>query len=426
MKKFFVVILMSLLGFLGAVTPDYAAETQVDALIELLVKKGLITAGEGTELKGEIAVDEKIAREEFFKQSLPQWVQDMKFKGDLRVRYQSERRDSTNSRNRGRVRMRLGLESNVNDKVSTGIGIATGAGDPRSTNETLENSFEKSDIRLDYAYAKYAPTAWASVTGGKFLSPFWVPKDLLFDSDISYDGASANLKSKKLWNDKLEVFFNTGFFILDENATENYDPYMYVVQPGFILQTTKKTALKVAGAYYGIDSIKGGTKLVYSAGTNTGLTATGGTYSHNYDPVGAGMEFAFAEPIPALKKIGMDEFALFSEFVKNTSGDEHDQGYLFGARIGAKKVTGPKQWQLSYNFRRLERNAILDIFPDSDFYGGGTHVQGHEATVSYGLGKNVTLDLDYYRSVPIGGEEIDTRQATVENLLQADINLKFP
>ncbi len=402
---------------------SYATSTQVDSLIEKLVDKGILTKAEGIELKGEIAADEKILREEGFKQSLPPWVQDMKWKGDLRVRYQNERRDSTNSRNRGRIRFRLGMETKANEKVKVAVGVATGSGDPRSTNETLENSFEKSDIRLDYAYAQYLAIEWVSLMAGKVVSPFWVPKDLIFDSDITYDGASANFV-KKL-NDKWEVFFNTGFFILDENATENYDPYMYVAQPGLKVKTSPKTSLKVAGAYYGIDSIKDGSKLAHSSGTNTGLTSTGGTYSHNYDPIGMGMEFAMANPCEKLTKFGVDELAFFSEYVKNTSGDEHDQGFLAGARIGAKKVAGPKQWQLSYNFRRLERNAILDIFPDSDFYGGGTHVQGHEAALSYGLGKNVSLDLDYYRAAPIGGEEVDTRQAKVENLIQTDLNFKF-
>lgn len=429
MKKSILGILIA--GLIFGFTPlAFGAITEVDALISLLVQKGYITKDEARDLKVEILEDAKVLREEGLKASLPKWIQESKFKGDLRVRYQNERRDSTNSRNRGRVRMRLGYETNINKKVLAGVGIATGSGDPRSTNETLENSFEKSDLRLDYAFAKYQAAPWASVTGGKMLSPFWVPKDLVFDSDISYDGGSANLVSKKFMGDKLQWFFNTGFFILDENATENYDPYLYVVQPGLTLKTTKNTKLKVAGAYYGIDSIKNGTKLAHSATTNTGLTSSAtSTYSHNYDPIGAGAEFTVDNPLGEsgfFREIGIDQFALLGEYVKNTSGDEHDQGFLAGARIGAKKVAGPKQWQLAYNFRRLERNAILDIFPDSDSYGGGTHIQGHEVELAYGLGKNVSLNLDYYRMSPIGGEEIDTRQAKVENLIQVDLNFKFP
>ncbi len=413
-------IILALLLTAGSPMLSFADVTQVDKLINKLVEKGILNKEEAMDLKQEIAADEKIAREDAMKQGLPEWVQNMKFKGDLRVRYQHEERESTNSRDRGRIRFRLGMDTKVNDQVKIAAGIATGSGDPRSTNETMENSFEKMDLRLDYANAQYTPGEWGTFTAGKMLSPFWVPKDLIFDSDISFDGGNASLK-KKLFG-PLEVFFNSGFFILDENASENYDPYMYVVQPGFNLKINPQTSLKLAFAYYGIDTIKGTNKLAHSSVTNTGLTSTGGTYSHNYDPIGSGAELAINNPLNISL---IPQFALFSEYIKNTSGDEHDQGFLIGARIGDAKVVGPKQWQLSYNFRRLERNAMLDIFPDSDFYGGQTHVQGHETALSYGLSKNVTLDLDYYHSGPIGGEEIDTREAKAENLWQADLNFKF-
>ena len=141
-----------------------------------------------------------------------------------------------------------------------------------------------------------------------------------------------------------------------------------------------------------------------------------------------GSELAFANPFSFLNlsDVGVDELAFFAEYVKNPRAVDHDTGYLMGARIGAKKVAGPGQWQASYNYRRLERDAVLDIFPDSDFYSGGTHVQGHEATLSYGLAKNVSLDFDYYRSNKIGGEEVGVRKNAIENLFQFDLNLKFP
>ncbi len=442
MGKKFLIIVLGLAFILGAAKMSFAAVTQVDSLIEKLVEKGILNKEEARELKTEILTDTQLLTEESAKQTLPKWVQDMKLKGDLRVRYQNERRDSSNSRNRGRVRMRLGLETNVNDKVSTGIGIATGSGDPRSTNETMENSFEKMDLRLDYAYAKYSPTSWASLTAGKMLTPFWTPKDLIFDSDIAFDGGVASLKSKKFLNNKAELFFNTGLFILDEGngastgTKENFDPFMYVVQPGLNLKTTPNTNLKLAVAYYGLDNLRGQLRLPYSSSTNTvsSCTNSAGTasscYAHDFKPVSGGMEFTVSNPLGDsgfFSDLGVDEFGVFGEYVKNTAGmvDEHTDGFLAGAKIGAKKVVGAKQWQLSYNYRRLERNAFLDNFPDSDFYGGGTHVQGHEAALTLGLGKNVSLDFDYYRATPIGGEEVDTRQAKVENLIQADLNLKF-
>ncbi len=417
MKKL-ILLSLTILGLLGLPHTGMADSTQVDALIRKLVEKGILTQQEALELKEEIATDEKLLREEGLKTSLPSWVQDMKFKGDLRVRYQHEQRESTNTRDRGRIRLRFGVETNVNDKLKAALGLATGTGDPRATNETLENSFEKSDVRLDYAYAQYTPADWAAVSGGKIPRPFWNPKDLIFDTDITFDGAGANLKKKI--NDQWEPFFNTGFFILDENSTENYDPLMYGVQPGITFSPNSQTQLKLAGAYYGFETIKNYSQLAHSSSTNTVNSSS--LYVYDYDAFSVGSEIMFFNPFGLQS---LPHLSLFGEYINNPNADEHDQGFLLGITIGDKKVAGPRQWQLSYNYRRLERNAVLDIFPDSDFYSGRTHVQGHEAILSYSLGKNVSLDLDYYRSAPIGGEEIDSRKATVEHLWQTDMNFKF-
>lgn len=423
MMKKFLSGFLALLFLAINVDKGFATTTQVDALVELLVGKGIITRSEGIKLKGEIAADEKLIREEGLKQSLPPWVQDMKMKGDLRVRYQNERRDSTNSRHRGRVRMRLGLETKANDKVKVAVGLATGGnstngGDPRSTNQTLENSFEKPDLRLDYAYLQYAPTEWASLLGGKFLAPFWSPKDLVFDTDISFDGMAANFNKKH--SDKLSSFFNTGFFILDENTADTTDPYMWFVQPGLTIKTTQNTSLKLASGLWWVDNVKGKPALAFTSSSNTLL---GSLHRYDYRMFISNAEYAINNPF-GLKQI--PQLAFFGEFVNNPYADEQDNGFLAGVKIGDTKIAGPGQWQLSYNWRRLERNAVLDIFPDSDFYGGATHVQGQEMELQYGLGKNVFLALDYYRSAPIGGEDIDTRQARVENLVQVDLNVKFP
>ena len=173
----------------------FAATTQVDALIEKLVEKGILNRQESIKLKAEIADDEKIVREEGLKQSLPSWVRETKFKGDLRLRYQNKHEKAANDyskdTNIGRVRMRLGLESKVNDKLNVGIGIATGSGDPRSTNISFGGYNTKKTVVLDYAFAKYSPVPWLNLVGGKMLlnDALWEPTDLIWDTDITPEGA---------------------------------------------------------------------------------------------------------------------------------------------------------------------------------------------------------------------------------------------
>ena len=140
---------------LGLTQLCLAASTQVDALIEKLVEKNILSRQEAIKLKGEIAADEKLIREEGLKQNLPSWVQNLKLKGDFRLRLQWERKQhAAEERFRGRMRYRLGLEAKLSDSVKIASGLASGGDDPRSTNQTFENSFQHPDIRLDYVYAE--------------------------------------------------------------------------------------------------------------------------------------------------------------------------------------------------------------------------------------------------------------------------------
>ena len=122
MKKIlFVLFALGLL--LGSPDHGSASSTQVDALIEKLVDKGILTKAESIELKAEIASDEKLMREEGLKQGLPKWVQDLKLKGDFRLRAQWERRQhAEEERWRGRIRYRLGIESKLSDSVKVAAG----------------------------------------------------------------------------------------------------------------------------------------------------------------------------------------------------------------------------------------------------------------------------------------------------------------
>jgi hypothetical protein len=54
----------------------------------------------------------------------------------------------------------------------------------------------------------------------------------------------------------------------------------------------------------------------------------------------------------------------------------------------------------------------MDVFPDSDFYGGSTGVRGHEFIFQYAVAKSIVLGLDYYRAEKIEDDKdpLDTLQ----------------
>ncbi|MDZ4243371.1 MAG: putative porin, partial [Candidatus Omnitrophota bacterium] len=229
-----VVGFMAVLAFTVSTPQASWAASEVDALIEKLVEKGVLSKNEGIELKAEVAADAHIVREDELKRMLPEWVHNTKLKGDFRARYQYERKaNDTDSRDRGRYRYRLGLESKVNDQVKVGAGLASGAEDPRSTNQTFQDTFERGDVRLNYAYGEYSPSPEISIIGGVFEKKkyLWTPDDMLWDSDINPTGGAVHLERKLVGNTK--GFLNSGLFVLDEStSSDKPDPFIHYVQGG--------------------------------------------------------------------------------------------------------------------------------------------------------------------------------------------------
>ncbi len=410
MKKIIFSTIAGVVMSLALANQSFSGE--INILVNKLVEKGILTPVEAQiildETKAEVA--KEVAQGESY--ALPKWVQNIKFKGDLRTRYQWEKRKGSEERHRARIRFRLGSEIKVTDGVKVAAGLATGGTDPRSTNETLDNTFETSDIRLDYAYAQYAPLSWLTLLGGKIKgTPFWTPSDLLWDSDINPEGIAVNLNHALSSN--IDGFFNAGLFILDEASSDTSDPFMYVLQPGFDAKISDDINLKTAVSYYGFDNIKGST-LDHSSGTNS---LSGGVLQYNYDSFGVSAELGFKNPLGIE---AVPYFALLGEYINNFDPSSDNNGFLVGCAVGEKKVGKKGQWQAKYLYRRLERDAFPDTFPDSDFYGGETNAKGHEAIFQYGLLDNVILGFDYYYTEPIKGATKNK-----EHIFQTDVVFKF-
>jgi hypothetical protein len=118
-----------------------------------------------------------------------------RFSGDMRVRGEDYFQKGVPDRNRARVRARFGVDGQLNEDFVGGIYLATGTlADPATTNATLTNFFDRKTIGLDRGYITYNPVAhkWLSLTGGKFAFP-WQRSSLTFDPDINPEGFDAKL-----------------------------------------------------------------------------------------------------------------------------------------------------------------------------------------------------------------------------------------
>lgn len=404
---------------------SFAQTTAVDALINKLVEKQILTKQEARELKSEVMKDEKIVMEEGVKQNLPSWVNKLKLKGDLRTRYQYERKkNDSESRGRARVRYRLGIEADIVKNIKVGAGFASGSSDPRSTNQTLENSFETPDIRLDYAYAQWQPLKALKVIAGKFARQdyLWAPTDMLWDGDVNPNGIAVNYQQDLI--DNISGFANLGYLIIDEkNRVDNIDdPFIKHFQAGLKYKNGNFDAT-TAGTYYAFNNLKGNCPE-WTAGTNSGVTAGSsgactGALIYDYDSYGASTEFGVKKLFGGLP-LGIDgRIALFGDYIYNPDPEFDNAGWAYGVKFGREKLSVPGDWQVKYSKVVLGRDAFPDFLPDSDRLGGKTNVLSHEVALEYLWKENITLGLDYYKSDNFGGSK------DREQLVQGDVVFKF-
>ncbi len=176
----------------------------------------------------------------------------VKFSGDLRLRYDIQARDEgppidTFSRNRGRYRLRFGIKANPSETTELGFRLVSGTGFQNTSNQSFDAHFRGKQVFIDRVYAGWKPTKWFAITGGKQKNPF-VTTDLVWDSDVSPEGLAEVLKYS---GERTEVSLNlTQFFIEELSLKEtNRDPMLFGYQVGTKVDMGKGTDLQLAVTY---------------------------------------------------------------------------------------------------------------------------------------------------------------------------------
>ncbi|MBU1045391.1 MAG: putative porin [Candidatus Omnitrophica bacterium] len=404
------IALLSIVCFL--LFNSQAIAGQSDLLVNKLVEKNIISQPEAEALLAQSEAPQGL-------DSLPQWAQDIKLKGDLRFRYQREEKDTTTAglttntkRERARFRLRLGLEAKVAQGWTVKTGLASGSTDSRSTNQTYQDNFSSKPIQLDYAYAIYDPEENIKVLAGKIENKktLWMASNLLWDSDINPEGLVAQIQcnENKFW-------LNTGYFILDE-ISAGADPTMFFLQPGFMLSDND---ISVKGSFncYAVNSVQGleYTNIVSGSNSNT-LTGSPASFAYDYDCWGISTEIGKQNFISNR----LDYGAVFFDYINNPDPSSENEGYLIGIKFGVPKVDNPGDWQAVINYRKLAKDAWLDFLPNSTFLAGQTDARGYEYILQYAVAKNVSMAISYYNA-----ETIKALTKEDEDFLLVDFLLKF-
>jgi hypothetical protein len=426
----------------------------MEILLKKLEEKGIFTKSEADEIakesKGaveaqneevkEIAaktaaevVEQKEASAQ--KTELPAWIQNAQFHGDLRLRYEVQDKEDAaeGGQERARYRLRAGVDTTIADGLVAGFSLASGTGDLRTDNQTLTGTFDKKSVWIDTAYARYTPVTWFSIIGGKFVNPIWQPADMIMQEDITPEGTAMRLRGQATPN--FGVFLDSGLFILSDTSyasPSTPDPLMMVFQPGFRWNFTDNNFFRFAPAYYNYSNLQRSPVLTPANTTLSSTnTAVGGKYKYNYSAIDWGGELGFKNPFgtPAIPYFG-----IMGGYLNNPSPSANNVAYLAGFTMGYTDVKQFGDWAVEYTYRRYEKDAILDVFPDSNFYNGNTDAMGHRIKFLFGLTKNTALGLNFYDAWKIRNFEptssllIPEKTRTLigqEYVGQADILIRF-
>lgn len=323
------------------------------------------------------------------------WIEKVNLYGDFRYRYEYiDAEGSSSDQHRNRIRARIGLKGKVNDEMTFNVRIASGSDDPVSTNQTLDGGFSSKSVWLDRAYLQWEPDSMSGWTWlfGKMGNPFYKAggNQLLWDDDLNPEGIAAQYAGKL--NESTGLFVNAGGMWVEESSS-NADASLWGVQAGLEHAFDSGDKLTWGGSYYKYGNVKD-SKAFYDVSDgfgNTTYTDVDGdeAYMYDYELVEGFAEYA--------TKLGKTPASVYGDYVMNTaSGVSKDTGWLVGAKYG--KAKNPGTWGAVYEYRDLEEDAVVGVFTDSDFVGGGTGGKGHKFGLSYAVAKNASLGATYFMS----------------------------
>ena len=442
---------VALLAHTGHVSAQSA-----DALIDKLVSKGVLTVKEANDLREES--DKNFTTALQTKNGMSDWVQALKFNGDLRGRYEAFNTDNSQfvDRQRLRYRMRFGVVAQMTDYLEAGFKLTSSdpvsgfGGDPISGNTTFQNNGDKKFLYIDQAYGKWSPLIgpnwFTTLTVGKMENPF-VFSDMVFDADYTPEGAAANVSY--VINDKHTVKLNGGYFVLDELSGTSHDPSMVGLQARWDAAWSTHLATSAGVAYLALEN----EDQLPNAGVpniNRGNTRVGaaGNLAYGYSPfvLDASATYTLDKfpfyPGPCPIKIAGDY--MINNGAPSSGNDVNgrpadNSAYSVGFQLGKSGKKGT--WDISYTWKELGANAWWEEFTDSDFgafyaspnspansganvgYGAGTNVKGHILKFSYSPFNSTTLSVKWFLTSLIN--PYPRTQDSSMSRLQVDASLKF-
>ncbi len=416
------IIKATLFGMIIVIASDaaWAAEaTPAKDLGDILLKKGIITEEELQQAREEEKQKQTASesRLEALKEKLPKWLEMLTPFGDIRLRDEGFYQEGATARNRQRLRARIGLRANVSDEISGTVRLATGdPNDPISTNQSFQNTFTRKPVNLDWAYLTLKPgktfglqPGWVTVTAGKFGLANYRTSELVWDDDVSPEGATETLNLVDQRAGVLRGLRVNAFQWTVNEVSDGADPWMGGGQVVSDVAFGTLVTATVGFADYNYQNLNqvartllspytGSAPYTANSSQNTSLANSNDvvmspqkdanghrkilSYASGYNILNWTAELNSPDPLGLGVPAG-----LFGDVAYNSQADGHlvtfadgtrhqqndNVGFYAGAGIGNagrdwyhNVLTNKGDWGLSYTYAWVEKDAVLSLFSLSE------------------------------------------------------------
>ncbi len=247
---------------------------------------------------------------------------------------------------------------------------------------------------------------------------FWITtSDIVWDDDVNPEGFAQNLKFKPA--DGTGLFFNAGQFVLDEDANDNNDQWMFGEQVGTDLALGDAAKLTLAVADYYSTNINKSTlgAVTVQDGNSRGATCglAAGVLCGRFNVVDVTMQLA--------TKVGPLPLTVMGDWIRNTEKTPSGKNFGFQAGVVLGKASAPKTWEVAYLYKYSETDDTLADLADSDFGNGGTNRKGHITWAAYNFTKYLQAKAKFF-STKVVNEGLQPNKNNLDRL-QVDLSIKF-
>ena len=445
-------------AFCFAFTGIVARAQEAGALLDLLVRKRIVTDQEAEEVRAELSKEMASTAAGKWKLSTP--INEIELYGDARLRYEyrggrtasndPENPNDWYERKRQRYRVRVGLRGTLLDDWSFGLRLETSTSN-RSTNVTFggdsnNGPFSKNDdgIFVGQAYIAYKGFPDLTLIGGRMPNPL-VTTPMVWDDDINPEGLAQQWKhtfnidfgggggavesySKEGYSKdgkgvvtapaaepfklKIDVFANFAQFVYDDENPENpIGPARTTDTNGFEQRVPTTDAYLLAwqlGARVTFPN-----KMYFQlAPTLYNYTGTGDTFntyfqgdSPDTNQTGINSLLVFDMPMEFGWTLWELPMRIFGDFAVNFEADDRakaaghpgsgGQRYAYEIGLGIGQLKAKSDWQINAWWQHTEQYALDPNLVDSDIFDSRVNMQGVGVKAGYALADAIIFNLTW-------------------------------